>query len=419
MLKAEYTFYIILISRGIIDIYYNLEAAGNVRVTRILGILIIGLFSFYFISKRYHIFQLRINKIYGIFLLSSFIPVLFTYNLMSGFGNWLKINQGFFFLNMTILLVLAAKDGLYKKRISVLCWCITIAVLIPYMLFLKNIIHGQHEIRAGYIRYATFGSYGNFFSYCLLSLFPICLFFYSMSAKRKDKIIWFISILIIFITIYKTYTRNAWLGAIIILLTWCLLRKNLKGIFFIFGLCVLVFIFNPSVQDRFSDINKLFNNRIASSTESDKLLSGRYSIWKSNIEYFIYNSSMTEKMFGNGYDVYEKVHVSHPYLEDINEHNNYLTLLMNTGICGLFLYSFFIFMLFRESFKLLLRTKEKYFKDFSQVFISVLFAYVIMCFSTAMILKTNYQYYFSVLAGFVIAANILEEKKQGVMSKNL
>lgn len=416
--KIEYVFYIILASRSIFDIYYNLESAGNAKVTQIIAVLIIGMFSFYFISAGYRIFHLGVNKIYGTFLLSSIVPVFFTNDLISGLGGWLKINQGFFFLNMTILLVLAMRGELYKKRTTIICWCTIAAIIIPYLLFLNNIIQGKHEIRAGYIRYATFGSYGNLFSYCLLSVFPVCLFFYSLSIKRIKKIIWFAFVVILLITIYKTYTRNVWIGVVIMLLTWCVLRKNTKGVLFILGLCILMVIVNSSVRDRFSDIHKLFESQGTSYSESNKLLSGRYSIWESNIDYFITNSSMIEKLFGNGYDIKEKVTISHPYIEHIEEHNNYLSLLMSTGICGLLLYYFYILRLFQESFKLLRKTNNIFFKNLAQVFISVLFAYVIMCFFTHMIWKTGYQYYFSALAGFIIAANILEDKRRDIGTIN-
>ncbi|MCF6151588.1 MAG: hypothetical protein E3K38_04715 [Candidatus Kuenenia stuttgartiensis] len=419
-IRVEYVFYFLLASRSLVDILYDVEAAGGVRVTHAIATLVIVLFSLYFFVTSYNIFRSGVNKAYLTFMSLAIMPLFFSKNFVSGFENWLKLLQTILILNMTILIVIKEDGKSYKERMLIICWAMIIALVIPYILFLKNYIQGSQIEMSGYIRYADFGSYTNLFSYYLFSTFPVCLFLYSISSKRPEKIFWLVFMVILILTIYKTYTRNVWIGITIMIFTWNLLRKNYKVVFIVLILIVTMLMLKPDVQDRFSDIFSILNSKSLSNVDP-KLLSSRIAIWYSNIDYFLHTSTFLEQIFGSGFDVKERIaiflnsNIDNP----IEEHSNYLTLLMNTGICGLFLYHLFIFMLFLESFKLLRRTKDIYFKNLAQVFISLLFAYVIISIFTHMVWKVNYQYYFSSIAGLIVGANILEEKRREKTSSSL
>lgn len=419
-IKVEYVFYFLLLSRSIIDLLYSTELTGNIRVTHYIGILVVTLFASYFIVTGYNIFRSSVNKVYLVFISLAVFPIFFTQNLIDGFADWLKLLQIILVLNMTILVVKNSEvESIknYKEKVNKICWCIVIALCIPYIMYLKNLIQGNYIVLSGYVRYATFGSYANEFSYYLLAAFPIFLFFYSVSLKRSTKIFWFVLMVIMLITIYKTYTRNVWIGIAVLILVWNLLRKNFKFIFLVLIVLMIIGSFSSEIRERFSDISEILESKSVSNIDP-KLLSGRVNRWGSNIKYFISESTFVEKLFGNGFDVHSRVVI---FADDFSdsaapEHNNYLTLLMNTGILGLCTYCLYIFVLFKESFKLLRRTHDIYFKNFAQVFISILSSYVIVSVFTHMIWKTNYQFFFAALSGIVIAANTLL-KERGVEKK--
>jgi hypothetical protein len=416
VIKVEYVFYFLLASRGIIDELYDVEAMGNIRITQSIAIFIVVLFSSYFIITGYNIFRSGVNKVYLLFILITFSAVLASADLISAFGDWLKLLQIILILNMATIVVLKTEDHSYKKRIITIFWCIIIALFVPYISFLNNIIHGNYIMMKGYSRFADIGGYANSFSYSLLAAFPICLFFYTISSKRSKKIFWLVFMGIMLITIYKTYTRNVWIGVAIIFLTWNLIRKNFKLIVICLVAGIIIVSFNPEVRDRFSEFSEILSTENISNMDP-KLLSGRVERWQTNLKYFINESTFIEKLFGNGFDVKSKVASIYLGIGDTAEHfehNNYLTLLMNTGIFGLCTYCLFIFKMFEEAFKLLRRTHDIYFKTLAQIFISVLSSYVVISFFTHMLWKVNYQYYFCTLAGLVIAANILEEKNRNL-----
>lgn len=417
--KVEYAFYFILASRSVVDILYDVEASGNIKLTQFIGMSITVLFLSYLIVNGYNIFRLGVNKIYGIFLFLSIIPIFFTRSLTDGFESWLKLLQGFLVMNMTILVILLAGEESYKKRIKTICWSVLIAVALPFIIFLKSYVQGTYVIGSGdIIRYSTFGAHYNVFSYLLLFAFAYCLFLYSVNTNNSNKLLLLIIMLIMIVTIYKTYTRNVWIGLAALLICWNLVRKKFKIILFFLIFFVLMVICNSDIQKRFGDIITILNNNFFDL--EPRLMSSRVGIWQSNLHYFIEKSTLLERLFGNGYDIPSKVifvtmYLNHP----IGEHNNYLTLLMNTGIFGLFTYLIYIFKLFQESFKLLKTTKDIILKNLAYVFISFLFVYLSLCTATHIIWFTTVQYYFSVFAGLVIAANILEDKKRcGTMVNN-
>lgn len=408
--RIDYIFYFLLASRSIVDAFFNVESGGHIRITHLLGAFVGVIFIIYFMKVKYNVIRLGVNKFFLSFMGISVLPIFLTSNMFAGFADWFKLLQGFLFINLAAMVVLDTEGALCKKRMNIICWCMIMALLLPSILFLKNYFQGVHVEMGGIERYSTFGSVVNTFSYYLLAVFPICLFFYSNSVKKSEKIFWFVVMAILLFFIYKTYTRNVWIGIAILIFAWNLIRKNFKIIFCLLGVSILLIIFDDSVQDRFKDIFVFLEGK--SFYELDpRLLSNRIGIWQENLRWFFQKSTIIEKLFGNGFDIARKIPNPHPYgIYGSEAHNNYLALLMNTGIFGLVTYCLYISCLVQESLKLLRRTKDIYFKNLAQIFMSVVFTYIVVCFFTHMIWKVNFQYFFSTLAGLVIAANILEEK---------
>lgn len=325
-------------------------------------------------------------------------------------------------MNMTILVVLAAGSESYKKRVNIICWSVFISAFLPYLFYIKSYIKGTYVVGSGdIIRYSAFGAHYNTFSYIILFSFTYCLFLYSVSNNTLKKILLPILIIMV-VTIYKTYTRNVWIGLATLLIAWNLVRKKFKIIIVLLVLFILLASFSSDVQNRFKDVLVILSTK--SFFDLDwHLMSGRIGVWQSYLAYFIEKSTLLEKLFGSGFDIDSKVTLINPYMEarieGIEAHNSYLSLLMNTGIFGLFTYLVYICMLFQESVKLLKGTKDIFLRNLANVFIALLLAYLSICMATHIIWFITIQYYYSVFAGLVIAANILEDKKRcGTMVNN-
>ncbi|NOZ67819.1 MAG: hypothetical protein GXP46_00895 [Deferribacteres bacterium] len=409
--KLEYAFYFIVVTRSLVDAYSDV-GVGSVSLPIMVGGLISLLFVSYFAVCQYNVFNLRVNRIYGAFLLLCIPAVFFTHKgLVYGAGFWFRLFTGFVVLNLTVLVVLSAGEDVYKKRIRLISWSVLLSLIPPYGAFLYNFITGAYYLGAGYVRYSKFGGEMNLFSYYLMGALPFCLFFYSLTEKRPRKFLWLIFFAAYFYTIYINYTRNVWIGVFFLILTWTILKRYFVVTYAIIGFVTLMFVLDPTVQDRLKDIFIILTSNKGFFELDPHLLSQRILIWQKNLRYFINESTFIEKLLGNGFDIRDILGATRTGRRAI-EHNNYLVLLMSTGIMGVSFYMLYILRLFRESFSLLRKTRESYFRNLAQIFIAFLVSYVIIGMGTHAIWKLTFQYFLSVFAGLVVAANIIEERKR-------
>ncbi len=410
-IKLEYAFYLILLTRSLVDAYSDM-GAGGISLPIMIGGLIALLFVSYFAVCQYNVFNLSVNRIYGAFLLLCIPAVFFTHKgLVYGAGFWFRLFTGFVVLNLTVLVVLSAGEESYKKRINIICWSVILSLVLPYGSFIRNVLTGAYYLGAGYVRYSTFAGVMNVFSYYLLATLPFFLFFYSVTEKKSRKTAWLVFFAVYFYTVYINYTRNVWIGVFFLILTWTVLKRYFVITYSIVAFVALMFVLDPTVQDRLKDIFIILTSNKGFFELDPHLLSQRILIWQKNLRYFINSSTIIEKLLGNGFDIRDILGATRTGRRAI-EHNNYLVLLMSTGVLGLSFYMLYILKLFRESFRLLRRTGETYFRNLAQVFIAFLVSYVIIGMGTHAIWKLTFQYFLSVFAGLVVAANIIEENRR-------
>jgi hypothetical protein len=416
--RIEHAFYFLLIIRSVLDLFLYEYSFAGFSIPQLVGGLFSVLVAVYFVFSRYNIFALGINRIYGCFIFFSFLPVFLNKDFVLGMGYWLRWLQGFLVLNLTVLIIVKAGEA-YKRKINMLCWGVILSIVLPYVLFTYNYINGITVVYKGVVRYFTYGTYENEFSYYMLAIFPYCLFLYSIADRSSKKIAWLISLLIMLYTIYINNTRNVWIGVSVILLVWAVVKKQYKVLFILLLLGALIVAFTPNVAHRMNDVVDVLDVILYSDKgffEWDPtLMNRRIGLWQNNLRYFLDESSYVEKLVGNGVENLKKNIVrviSGGARRGDDEHNNYLILLMNTGLIGTTLYFVFFFKLFHESFKLLKETNDKYFKSIASIYIPVLCSYIVCGMGTHLITKLTYIYFFSILGGIVIAGNIITKREK-------
>lgn len=423
-IKIEYAFYFIIISRTFVEVYYTLEVGEDVRLTQLIGTLLVSLFLFYFVVvNRENIFNLGVNKIYACFLILSIPAIFLSESLIYGIGYWFRLFQGFLFFNITILIVTSAGNELFKKKITIICLCVIIAILYPYFLFFENYIQGNIILGTGKIdRYSEFAATYNHFSYFLFFVFPFCVLLRSATVKLKKTLLTIFIGVIIYTIFFLSFTRNIWIAFFVFLLTWNILKKKYLFISLIIGAAILMLMVNSVYRERLGDIYIVLSGGDFFKLDP-MLFSGRVGTWQGNINHFFNHSTLMEKMFGNGFDIRYRVELPQT-VKPMETHNNYIFLLMNTGIFGLIFYLLFLFRMFQESFRLLKRTKDIYLASIARIAICLLFGYVSISIVTHILLLLLAQYYFSIFLGFVIACNIIEKRResltlQGEVSKSI
>ena len=295
--RTDFAFCFILSTRSLFDLFSQAEVGQSVRINQYLGVLLSFLLFFYLIFVRHNFFSTRPMRIYAFFILVSFVPLFMMNDLLVGSAFWMKILQAYFVFNFTVWLVVRSSDHC-QKTINMILIGLLIGIILPYILFVKNFIFGTDIIKGGYERYSALGEGANTFSYYLLSVFPICLLYSSLSDHIwQKKIIWRAILIGILLTAYMTFTRNVWIGFAVILITRNVVRKQYKFILYVLCGIVILTSLSHTVQDRFKDIIVLFNADSFFDLPPN-LMSMRIGIWQANMKYFLYYCPFVHQMIG-------------------------------------------------------------------------------------------------------------------------
>ena len=152
--------------------------------------------------------------------------------------------------------------------------------------------------------------------------FGIAITFFDTTRIKKDKIFWFLIVIMIFFAILGSFSRSGLLCASLIGCAF-LLRKNIKAIIPIIGVLsagLILATFVPDLRERVFGIGEAIETGA----------SGRFLLWRKAI------GMWTEApLFGNGFGAFVR-----NYSEAT--HNTYLQLLADIGIIGLVLYCLII-----------------------------------------------------------------------------
>ncbi len=196
--------------------------------------------------------------------------------------------------------------------------------------------------RGPFVQAAVFGG--------LLSVIFIVTIFYIINI-RAGIIYWFI-LASIFVSLYFSYTRSAWLQLFLSTCVVCLFRNKLRK-YIISLMCVLLLIYMSGIFSKFSmDKGTLFTGR-------DSPIQSRKDIAKSSIEMI-----KDRPLLGFGYGNFMKSNSA--YLEKIEfesgvrsqgegNHNVILGMMVEVGMIGTFFYLMIFYYLFKNNFLLLRR----------------------------------------------------------------
>ena len=176
-----------------------------------------------------------------------------------------------------------------------------------------------------------------FFS-CYMALFSIYLL--TISSKKTQKIFSIFLLIICLIFLIFSYTRTAWIAFATGLTVFVVLSKSIKMYFFsfVFLITVLGSAYSIVYQGLYSDLTTKRQYGMNS-------FEFRYKrAWPAAIEAFQMNPIIGNGLGGSHYAM-KKIGFNH------TAHNDYLTILIETGVIGLVGYCIFLFYLFLISFR--------------------------------------------------------------------
>ena len=262
----------------------------------------------------------------GLYLLSGIITIIAAENssnaLISAFNNdWVIVCVPF-------IASIYLPDKWKKKILIALLISATISGLYGMVQFFDGFDYIRNRPISplgGFFR--SSGGYSSWFAFAGNQLFVFAFAFtFALFPERKSRLTYLVyfSALIIFLAIIGSQTRSIWLGIIFVILLGTFIKNKkyfLYAIVVLFISGVVVFLFIPEIQSRFTSIFSAAQNE------------GRLNIWHTS--YLMFKDNWLVGVGHGNFDFYfEKFKVPGFYDAQGHAHNDYLNVAVLNGILG-------------------------------------------------------------------------------------
>jgi hypothetical protein len=268
------------------------------------------------------------------------------------------------------------------EQINLLLSIMVIAYLIPLFGSLFDILLGNSAVKVEYLTGVERHS-GVFKAIHALAntMFFFSAFFYLkyFIFRPENRYIRYALIFLLIASIYclvKTYARSAFLGFFIF---WsiALFGYDKKKYFF----CFLILSLSVGIFYQSNLKQIFFKTAEVEEADINTASSGRAFLWEHNIRLFLNNYSFDEKLLGRGIGtgtqgVFGKEN------EIWSSHNDYLHLLMHSGVIGLFLYLLIHVAILKDILLGKIEKKLKYF------YLGIIFSIIVVNFVSGIITYT-------------------------------
>ncbi len=207
-------------------------------------------------------------------------------------------------------------------------------------------------------------------SYLLLIL-PFSLFLWTQAQWKKTKFVSFFSVASILLCIVFTWSRGAWLAALVCVMVFALIysRKTLRSLFLLgFAIPFLPFLLPESVIGRFMSIGNL----------SDSSTSYRLYTWKGSLQVI---KDYFWSGIGYGNTAYREIYPQYAYagIEAAqHSHSLFLQILLGMGIGGLLIFLTIIVLSAQMGFEYIKTAKDQSSRMIVASVISAIIASLIM-----------------------------------------
>ena len=254
---------------------------------------------------------------------------------------------------------------------------ITAAGLVSLSLSVYHLATGQRFqfYLQGY--YRLHGGYNNLHNHALFLLFLNALiFFWVMNVHTRA---WRFALLAVqaagLLCLYFTFVRTALTGFAVFVVIYLLMERRYNLLLGALGAGVLLLLTNTSLQDRFYDVVVLLGDD--DGADKRTVGSGRFGIWTSSFAEYL-RSAPLDLVLGRGLgghyeltDVYADLYRSTKKSEDLDPHNDYLSLLFQLGPIALVSYLSMQLLAARQGLELHRRSKDPFMAGFGRFIVAL------------------------------------------------
>lgn len=365
-LSVPAVFYTLLIIRPSLDIFgaYVFIISSNLPSINIAGIvalisIIVSIILIYRSQKRILTIPLSalfifLFFIYGIFTVLSLHPI-------ASINELIRVSS-FLLMYFTGYVVINTKHDLTR-----IIWAIIISSIIPTIVGYIQLFNGAGLYTNPGFENRIAGTFGhpNVLGYFLLIIIALIVYLYFENPARKPlyKTLLITYGVLLGVLLLSTYTRGAWIGISLLLLGVSIIRYTKKTLIIsaiaIPIMAISAFSYTWVQTNIIYDLTPLEDISVISRVVG--LFNGDPSdsiIWRQIMWSDMYNKALTRPIIGFGAGTIEIIveEVRGVSLGALEAHNDYIKILVEMGVIGLFSYITFILALL---YSLLIRIQSK------------------------------------------------------------
>lgn len=394
----NFLLFVILI-RINLDAFHNqlsmsLASYETTSLPGVLGIFVLCVGGLYLLVRKVNFWSYPLVKPFAFFLSGCLLSLPFSRNLTQSLTEIAEL------LSFVVLFVLIVDSLRAEKDIRRMVKFLVLSSLVPLSVGLvqvcSNFDLSVFSLEPSFRVSATL-THPNAYAFYLVMIIVLSVSLFIQTKSGTHRSLLFFLIALLLVSLVFTYTRSAWIGLALAVLGVAILKNRKLLIVAPLTFYGLMLAF-PFISLRF---DALFNPELFRYTS----LAWRIELWSASIPYFL-----SHPVFGNGFGTFQLIGFQ---IDDWSAaaHNDYLRLLVETGIIGLSGFLILLVSLARLGIKTRRKDTDRYFGYITTGFVCFLSAYVLMSFTDNLFNHGGVQWYFWAYAGVI--ASIIRLKKGG------
>lgn len=357
-----------------------LSASGSsdVNAAAMMSLIAIAVGFGHITINRVDLTRIPLAKPLMIFLAVTLLGVGLAPDRNAALQDWIRTLSTFMVYVLVVDLMRARGDMRWLIRVMLL------SAIVPIAVGIQQFITGEGNTQSpGLVRiYGTF-VHPSPYAFYLVQLLPLALVFFIHTESKFARIILAVGIPAAVFCIYEAQTRGAWVGVVVATMVFLSSRARWTLIF-VPLIAGALFFGVPSIRARFNE-----------ASESTGSVTWRQEQW---VEALRLASPAQLVTVGRG--------LSSVNVETGNlTHNEYIRLLVETGMAGLVT----MFVIYRGLFQLAMKAyrdaPSQYERDLTLAFLMALVSRVVIALSDNIIIYPVLEWYFWAFAGVVVLAS--------------
>ena len=378
----------LLLVRATLDVTSTvplLSASGSssVNANALTSLLVIALGSAHIALNGVHLRTVPLFTPFALFIVITFLGLAWAPDKNLAGQDWLRTLGTLILYVLIVDLMRTSADRRWVVRVILLSSVVPLIVGM-YQLLTNS---GNHDTPGFNRIYGTL-AHPSPYAFYIVQLLPLAIVFLMHTRNRIGRLGLFGMIPIMLFTIYATQTRGAWVGVLVMVMVVMWLRARWTLIFIPLILGASFFAL-PSVRQRVSGIN---SGECVSETDCQSSVLWRQKQWQAALRSA---SPIKIATIGAGVD---SVDVTLGQFT----HNEYVRLLVETGVLGLLASIVLYKQLFDITVKGYREAKEPYQRDLMLAFLVVLVSRFVMSASDNILVLVVLEWYFWAFAAIIV-----------------